>query len=76
MGGNGKTSGDFSPHGFFRGEICTGNIEEMLKSTLTLTRSKDAIIYGKKCLHRVVGQSTNANISACEGHCPSDPMMF
>lgn len=36
----GKPGGDFmvelydtghSPHGVFRGEICTGNIEEMLK---------------------------------------------
>ena len=41
------------------------------KSTLTLTRSKDSIIYGKNCLHRVVGQSTKAKISACHVHCPS-----
>ena len=41
------------------------------QETLTLTRSKDAIIHGKNCLHRVVEQSTNAKISACHVHCPS-----
>lgn len=70
-----KLRGDFmvelydtghSPHGSFRGEICTGNIEEMLKkSTFTLTRSKDAIIHEKMFAQspRAINESTHLCVS-------------